>query len=253
MRNWTELFWQQRAGEAHQHFLFRKYRVNSLYGEALSCHAAPCRGRAGSTTPPGGIGAAAARGGPARERCGRRRDRPGAALGPGVAAAFRPLVSPGRGRSGAGAARSEEAPPEAMSAPAGLPPRPAGAVAAYPGGPGGSREAAAPQGAAPRCQNGERPARGLARRAGRGPPGVTGSAAAVLGKGPGRLWGGRASSGRSSGPAVGRGRVGPGQARPCRSGAGTRGELRRKREVCWARGAAMGRAFASSALLVKYV
>ncbi|XP_046796035.1 protein transport protein Sec24B isoform X1 [Gallus gallus] len=41
-----------------------------------------------------------------------------------------------------------------MSAPAGLPPRPAGAVAAYPGGPGGSREAAAPQGAAPRCQNG---------------------------------------------------------------------------------------------------
>ncbi|OXB76796.1 UNVERIFIED_CONTAM: hypothetical protein H355_016277 [Colinus virginianus] len=41
-----------------------------------------------------------------------------------------------------------------MSAPAGLPPRPAGAVAAYPGGPGGSREAAAPQGSAPRCQNG---------------------------------------------------------------------------------------------------
>ncbi|XP_072192306.1 protein transport protein Sec24B isoform X2 [Excalfactoria chinensis] len=41
-----------------------------------------------------------------------------------------------------------------MSAPAGLPPRSADAVVAYPGGPGGSREAVAPQGAAPRCQNG---------------------------------------------------------------------------------------------------
>ncbi|XP_048799211.1 protein transport protein Sec24B isoform X1 [Lagopus muta] len=41
-----------------------------------------------------------------------------------------------------------------MSAPTGLPPRPAGAVAAYPGGPVGSREAAAPQSAAPHCQNG---------------------------------------------------------------------------------------------------
>ncbi|XP_069639080.1 protein transport protein Sec24B isoform X4 [Haliaeetus albicilla] len=42
-----------------------------------------------------------------------------------------------------------------MSAPAGLPPRPAGAAAAvYPGGPGASREAAAPQGGAPRYQNG---------------------------------------------------------------------------------------------------
>ncbi|XP_075356832.1 protein transport protein Sec24B isoform X3 [Mycteria americana] len=42
-----------------------------------------------------------------------------------------------------------------MSAPAGLPPRPAGAAAAaYPGGPGASREAAAPQSGAPRYQNG---------------------------------------------------------------------------------------------------
>ncbi|XP_074888884.1 protein transport protein Sec24B isoform X5 [Buteo buteo] len=44
-----------------------------------------------------------------------------------------------------------------MSAPAGLPPRPAGAATAaavYPGGPGASREAAAPQGGAPRYQNG---------------------------------------------------------------------------------------------------
>ncbi|KAM6269536.1 protein transport protein Sec24B isoform 2-T2 [Porphyrio hochstetteri] len=39
-----------------------------------------------------------------------------------------------------------------MSAPAGLPPRPAAAV--YPGGPGASREAAAPQGGAPCYQNG---------------------------------------------------------------------------------------------------
>ncbi|KAM6268071.1 protein transport protein Sec24B isoform 2-T2 [Spheniscus humboldti] len=41
-----------------------------------------------------------------------------------------------------------------MSAPAGLPPRPAGAAAVYPGGPGASREAAAPQSGAPRYQNG---------------------------------------------------------------------------------------------------
>ncbi|NXV13851.1 SC24B protein, partial [Cepphus grylle] len=43
-----------------------------------------------------------------------------------------------------------------MSAPAGLPPRPAGAATAavYPGGPGTSREAAAPQSGAPRYQNG---------------------------------------------------------------------------------------------------
>ncbi|XP_065490033.1 protein transport protein Sec24B isoform X3 [Caloenas nicobarica] len=41
-----------------------------------------------------------------------------------------------------------------MSAPAGLPPRPAGAAAVYPGGPGATREAAAAQGAAPRYQNG---------------------------------------------------------------------------------------------------
>ncbi|XP_074445483.1 protein transport protein Sec24B isoform X2 [Larus michahellis] len=43
-----------------------------------------------------------------------------------------------------------------MSAPAGLPPRPAGAATAavYPGGPGASREAAAPQSGAPRYQNG---------------------------------------------------------------------------------------------------
>ncbi|KAM6071844.1 protein transport protein Sec24B isoform 2-T2 [Theristicus caerulescens] len=44
-----------------------------------------------------------------------------------------------------------------MSAPAGLPPRPAGAAATaavYPGGPGASREAAAPQSGAPRYQNG---------------------------------------------------------------------------------------------------
>uniref|UniRef100_A0A8C3PGW0 SEC24 homolog B, COPII coat complex component n=1 Tax=Calidris pygmaea TaxID=425635 RepID=A0A8C3PGW0_9CHAR len=42
-----------------------------------------------------------------------------------------------------------------MSAPAGLPPRPAGAAAAvYPGGPGASREAAAPQSGAPSYQNG---------------------------------------------------------------------------------------------------
>ncbi|NXJ95840.1 SC24B protein, partial [Corythaixoides concolor] len=41
-----------------------------------------------------------------------------------------------------------------MSAPAGLPPRPAGATAVYPGGPGASREAAAPQGGAPCYQNG---------------------------------------------------------------------------------------------------
>ncbi|XP_075277464.1 protein transport protein Sec24B isoform X3 [Opisthocomus hoazin] len=42
-----------------------------------------------------------------------------------------------------------------MSAPAGLPPRPAGAAAAvYPGGPGASREAAAAQGGAPCYQNG---------------------------------------------------------------------------------------------------
>ncbi|XP_072719170.1 protein transport protein Sec24B isoform X3 [Ciconia boyciana] len=42
-----------------------------------------------------------------------------------------------------------------MSAPAGLPPRPAGATAAaYPGGPGASREAAASQSGAPRYQNG---------------------------------------------------------------------------------------------------
>ncbi|XP_065692827.2 protein transport protein Sec24B isoform X2 [Patagioenas fasciata] len=41
-----------------------------------------------------------------------------------------------------------------MSAPAGLPPRPAGAAAIYPGGPGAAREAAAAQGAAPRYQNG---------------------------------------------------------------------------------------------------
>ncbi|XP_068259496.1 protein transport protein Sec24B isoform X2 [Nyctibius grandis] len=42
-----------------------------------------------------------------------------------------------------------------MSAPAGLPPRPAGAAAAvYPGGPGASREAAAPPGGASRYQNG---------------------------------------------------------------------------------------------------
>ncbi|XP_050751425.1 protein transport protein Sec24B isoform X3 [Gymnogyps californianus] len=43
-----------------------------------------------------------------------------------------------------------------MSTPAGLPPRPAGAAAAaavYPGGPGASREAAAPQSGAPRYQN----------------------------------------------------------------------------------------------------
>ncbi|XP_074946776.1 protein transport protein Sec24B isoform X1 [Phalacrocorax aristotelis] len=42
-----------------------------------------------------------------------------------------------------------------MSAPAGLPPRPAGsATAVYPGGPGASREAAAPPSGAPRYQNG---------------------------------------------------------------------------------------------------
>ncbi|XP_074679355.1 protein transport protein Sec24B isoform X2 [Strix aluco] len=41
-----------------------------------------------------------------------------------------------------------------MSAPAGLPPGPAGAAAVYPGGPGASREAAAPQSGAPRYQNG---------------------------------------------------------------------------------------------------
>nr|XP_021381158.1 protein transport protein Sec24B isoform X4 [Lonchura striata domestica] len=42
-----------------------------------------------------------------------------------------------------------------MSAPAGLPPRPAAAAAAFsPGGPGSSPEAAAPAGGAPRCQNG---------------------------------------------------------------------------------------------------
>ncbi|XP_037236875.1 protein transport protein Sec24B isoform X2 [Falco biarmicus] len=43
-----------------------------------------------------------------------------------------------------------------MSAPAGLPPRPAGAAAAavYPGGPGASREAAAPPSGAPGYQNG---------------------------------------------------------------------------------------------------
>ncbi|KAM6361310.1 protein transport protein Sec24B isoform 2-T2 [Alca torda] len=43
-----------------------------------------------------------------------------------------------------------------MSAPAGLPPRPAGAATAavYPGGPGASREAAGPQSGAPRYQNG---------------------------------------------------------------------------------------------------
>ncbi|XP_051645587.1 protein transport protein Sec24B isoform X1 [Manacus candei] len=40
-----------------------------------------------------------------------------------------------------------------MSAPAGLPPRPA-AAAFSPAGPGGSREAAAPAGGAPRCHNG---------------------------------------------------------------------------------------------------
>ncbi|KAM9237083.1 protein transport protein Sec24B isoform 2-T2 [Leptosomus discolor] len=45
-----------------------------------------------------------------------------------------------------------------MSAPAGLPPRPAGAAAAvYPAGPGASREAAAPQSGAPRYQNGPAP------------------------------------------------------------------------------------------------
>ncbi|XP_066042344.1 protein transport protein Sec24B isoform X3 [Chamaea fasciata] len=41
-----------------------------------------------------------------------------------------------------------------MSAPAGLPPRPAAAAAFSPGGPGGSLEAAAPASGAPRCQNG---------------------------------------------------------------------------------------------------
>ncbi|XP_050194101.1 protein transport protein Sec24B isoform X4 [Myiozetetes cayanensis] len=41
-----------------------------------------------------------------------------------------------------------------MSAPAGLPPRPAAATAFSPAGPGGSREAAAPAGGAPRCHNG---------------------------------------------------------------------------------------------------
>ncbi|XP_051474004.1 protein transport protein Sec24B isoform X4 [Apus apus] len=45
-----------------------------------------------------------------------------------------------------------------MSAPAGLPPRPAAAAAAVsPAGPGASREAAAPQAGAPRCQNGPVP------------------------------------------------------------------------------------------------
>ncbi|XP_068869429.1 protein transport protein Sec24B isoform X4 [Aphelocoma coerulescens] len=41
-----------------------------------------------------------------------------------------------------------------MSAPAGLPPRPAAAAAFSPGGPGSSLEAAAPASGAPRCQNG---------------------------------------------------------------------------------------------------
>lgn len=205
----------------------------------------PRRGRSVSASALNGIGAAAARGGPARERCGRRRDRPGAPLGPGVSAAVLPLVSPGGGGSGGGAARSEEVPPEAMSAPTGVPPRPAGTVAAYPGGPVGSREAPASRSTAPHCQNGERPARGLARRAGWG-GGARGGCCAR--DGAGRAAG--APAGRTSGPAVGRGRAGPGRARPFRAGAGTRGELRRKRGVCCAWGEAIGRACVSSAPLV---
>lgn len=77
-----------------------------------------------------------------------------------------------------------------MSAPAGLPPRPAGAATVYPGGPGPSREAAAPQGGASRYQNGEGPAACAGPSAGGGerPPAGSLGRVALLPGWRGALW-----------------------------------------------------------------
>ncbi|XP_030127460.4 protein transport protein Sec24B isoform X4 [Taeniopygia guttata] len=124
------------------------------------CRTGPTlRGRAG----PGGArphGGAAAGGRCRRRRSGprRRARRSGPPAAPASLGARRWIGAAEKEEEGeerAGAGRREEALRGAMSAPAGLPPRPAAAAAAFsPGGPGSSLEAAAPASGAPRCQNG---------------------------------------------------------------------------------------------------
>lgn len=172
-------------------------------GPILRGSAGQCRAGRGLTAepPPGG-----AAGGGARARDGARGAR---ALPRLPALARRPAADRGGGGEGgageeqAGAGRSEEALRGAMSAPAGLPPRPAAAAAFSPGGPGSSLEAAAPASGAPRCQNGEGPARGPGGRgnAARGVPGTSRAAPAVA-EAPGGAGGLRAFP-SSRGPGVG--------------------------------------------------